>query len=352
MSVTDGPVDLAFTQGLPKIELHAHLTGSISRECLHEIWKQKKAQELGLEMEDPLIAIPPGKVDYDIKTFFPLFSSYIYKLCNDLPSIQYSTKAVLQDFQADGVVYLELRTTPRAMPAAGLAKDDYVKTILDIMQANNQDDANIMRSYLILSVDRRNTTAEAQEVVDLAIKYQSAGVVGVDLCGDPAKGDVRIFADAFAQAKAAGLKITLHFAEGEVSASDVELSTLLSWKPDRLGHVIHVKEEYQKIIEKENIGVELCLSCNVHAKMITGTYSDHHFGMWRHTTVPIALSTDDVGVFCSPLSQEYYLAAQHFALTRGDVKALCERAVDSIFSGSDEKARLLSLYKDWSGWGR
>jgi hypothetical protein len=24
--------------------------------------------------------------------------------------------------------------------------------------------------------------------------------------------------------------------------------------------------------------------------MITGTYSDHHFGIWRHSRVPVALS--------------------------------------------------------------
>lgn len=203
---------------------------------------------------------------------------------------RYSTRAVLQDFQADGVVYLELRTTPRAMPAANLTKDDYISTILDILRAHNEHTSNTMRAFLILSIDRRNTIVEAQEVVDLAIKYQSAGVVGVDLCGDPAKGDVCIFGDAFLRAKAESLKITLHFAETEVSASDLELSTLLSWKPDRLGHVIHVKEEFQRVIEKEKIGVELCLSCNVHAKMITGTYSDHHFGMWRHSSVPVALS--------------------------------------------------------------
>jgi adenosine deaminase len=147
-----------------------------------------------------------------------------------------------------------------------------------------------MRAFLILSIDRRNTVAEAEEVIDLAIKYQSAGVVGVDLCGDPAKGDVRIFGDSFARAKAAGLKITLHFAESEPSSSDLELQTLLSWQPDRIGHVIHVKEEFRKTIEQHDIGVELCLSCNVHAKMITGTYSNHHFGMWRQSSVPVALS--------------------------------------------------------------
>lgn len=101
---------------------------------------------------------------------------------------------------------------------------------------------------------------------------------------------MRTFTDTFTRAKADGLKMTLHFAEAKASATDVELGTLLSWKPDRLGHVIHVKEEYRKVIERENIGVELCLSCNVHARMITGTYSDHHFGMWRQTDVPVALS--------------------------------------------------------------
>lgn len=205
-------------------------------------------------------------------------------------SPRYSTRAVLEDFQSDGVIYLELRTTPRAIPATDVTKDRYVSTVLEILKAHNANNENAMHAFLILSIDRRNTVQEAQEVVDLAIKYMSAGVVAVDLCGDPAKGDVRIFADAFARAKAAGLKITLHFAETEQSATDLELSTLLSWEPDRLGHVIHVNDDFRKIIEQRNIGVELCLSCNVHAKMITGTYSDHHFGMWRHSTVPVALS--------------------------------------------------------------
>jgi len=107
-----------------------------------------------------------------------------------------------------------------------------------------------MQAFLIVSIDRRNTAAEAEEVVDLAIKHQSAGVVGVDLCGDPSKGDIRIFESAFRRAKAAGLKMTLHFAETPGSSSDEELQTLLSWHPDRLGHVINVKEEFQEEIKR------------------------------------------------------------------------------------------------------
>lgn len=263
---------------------------------------------------------------------------------------RYSTKAVLRQFQQDGIVYTELRTTPRAIPDQGVSKEDYVKTVLNVLKAHNDDSTNTLRAFLILSIDRRNTVSEAEEVVDLAIKYQSAGVVGMDLCGDPAKGDVRVFGNSFARAKAAGLKMTIHFAESEASSTDTELQTLLSWKPDRLGHVIRVKDEFQQTIKEQDIGVELCLSCNVHAKMITGTFSDHHFGMWRHSNVPVALGTDNVGVFCSPLSNEYYLAAEHFQLDRSDIRALCERAIDSIFSGPDEHARLKQIYATWDGW--
>ena len=110
---------------------------------------------------------------------------------------------MLHDFQSDGVVYIELRTTPRAIPERNISKEDYVTCILNILREHNEAANNTMRAFLILSVDRRNTAAEAEEVVDMAIKYQSAGVVGVDLCGNPSKGDVRVFTGAFGRARSA-----------------------------------------------------------------------------------------------------------------------------------------------------
>jgi adenosine deaminase len=137
-----------------------------------------------------------------------------------------------------------------------------------------------MTTKLILAIDRRNTASEADEVVDLALKYRAQGVVGVDLCGDPTVGDVSIFRAAFARAKAAGLGITLHFAEAPQSSTDDELRTLLEFEPDRIGHAIHVSEQWKKVIRERRIGLELCLSCNVNAKLIMGGFADHHFGEW------------------------------------------------------------------------
>ena len=215
-----------------------------------------------------------------------MFTSYIYHLCNDIESIEYSTLSVLQDFEDDGVVYLELRTGPRAIPSNAITKSHYVETILSCIE---KAASSRMKTYLILSIDRRNTAEEAMEVVDLAIKYQARGVVGVDLSGDTSKGDVSLYKDAFARAKAYGLRITIHFAEVPESSTNAELETLLSYEPDRLGHVIHVPEGIKREIIRRKLGLELCLSCNVHAKLTNGGFADHHFGYWKEMGCPIAL---------------------------------------------------------------
>lgn len=218
-------------------------------------------------------------------SFFPLFSSYIYHLVNDLPAVKHTTLSVLRDFAADGVVYLELRTTPRALPKSGLSKADYVSAILGTIAEFEKTNDSLLRTKLILSIDRRNTLAEAMEVVALAAQFKDQGVVGVDLCGDPSRAGIQVLQPAFEEIRRScpDLGITLHFAEAEASGTDDELLMLLrEWKPQRIGHVIHTSERVKEEIRKYpgGLGLELCLSCNVHADMVKGGFEGHHFGEW------------------------------------------------------------------------
>ncbi|MCJ1383121.1 hypothetical protein MMC17_006234 [Xylographa soralifera] len=200
-----------------------------------------------------------------------------------------------------------------------------------------------MKTNLILSIDRKDTTDQAMQTVDLAIKHKSRGVVGIDLCGNPLKGDVSLYKKAFSKAKSHDLKLTLHFAEVPASSSETELKTLLSYDPERLGHVINVSDNIKGEIIKRKLGLELCLTCNVNAKLINGGFTDHHFRYWKDKGCPLVICTDDVGIFCSPLSNEYLLLAKHFRLKRKELAELNLGAIGVIFGSVEERERLRRL---------
>jgi len=59
--------------------------------------------------------------------------------------------------------------------------------------------------------------------------------VGIELSGDPRKGDFNDYIELFEKARSErGIKITLHCAETEEQASEAQ--KMIDFKPDRLGH--------------------------------------------------------------------------------------------------------------------
>jgi adenosine deaminase len=223
-------------------------------------------------------------------------------LVTDIASITSTTTAVLNSFQSDNVVYLELRTTPRSIPSAGISTDLYISTVCRAISDFEALPTTTLRTKLILSIDRRNTLEQADATLRVALTYRPM-VVGLDLCGDPSKGDVALFGPVFARGKAEGLGLTLHFGEVPDTINPgltAELETLLSFEPDRLGHVIHVPEAIKSKIKEKGIGLELCVTCNVKAGMIAkgAVAGDHHFGeWWKSKTCPVILCVSLISQF-------------------------------------------------------
>jgi len=94
---------------------------------------------------------------------------------------------VVKEFAADNVKYLELRTTPRDVPATGMTKSSQIASVVAAINAAVSSDEDII-VRLLLAVDRRMSVADVDETLKLAASYasQSDGVVvGLDLSGDP-----------------------------------------------------------------------------------------------------------------------------------------------------------------------
>ncbi|KAI6000936.1 Metallo-dependent hydrolase [Pisolithus marmoratus] len=250
------PSDIEFLQSLPKAELHAHLNGSIPWQTLADLAEHLTLQSADIsdEIAETVARLRSGLTLDEVSEFFPLFRA-IYAITSTPSALSRVTRDVLDSFlkahsdppagftykPAPECNYIELRTTPRA--TAHMSRYTYLTTVLDEVEKFSAD-----RAALIVSIDRRMSEADAKECVDLAIALQAAGrrVVGLDLCGDPRKGDVATFEKHFKRGKDAGLGITLHIAETKENTIAESLA-LLDWRPDRLGHATFLSGEHKAL---------------------------------------------------------------------------------------------------------
>lgn len=58
-----------------------------------------------------------------------------------------------------------------------------------------------------------------------------------------------------------------------------------------------------------------------------------------------------MGFFCSPVSNEYLLAAEHFGVGRAEMLSMCVKSVEMIFGGEQEKKRLREIILQFKNCG-
>ncbi|XP_071706789.1 N6-mAMP deaminase [Rutidosis leptorrhynchoides] len=338
---------------MPKVELHAHLNGSIRNSTLLEL-----AKELG---EKGTIVFPDFehvilKNDRSLREVFKLFD-LIHMVTTDHKTITRITKEVVEDFAAENVVYLELRTTPKRNDSIGMSKRSYVEAIIeglrsvgtslnvnfctnDSMKLSSKTEKKIY-VRLLLSIDRRESTESAMETVNLALEMKDMGVIGIDLSGNPTVGEWKTFFPALKFAREQGLSVTLHC--GEVP-NPVEIQEMLEFLPGRIGHACCFEDEEWKKLKSSKIPVEICLTSNIRTETIS-SFDLHHFAELYKENHPIVLCTDDSGVFSTNLSNEYALASATFGIGKVEMFELARKAVDFIYAGDEVKMELNKLFE-------
>ncbi|XP_057764848.1 N6-mAMP deaminase isoform X2 [Salvia miltiorrhiza] len=376
---------------MPKIELHAHLNGSIRDSTLLELARElgEKGAIVFSDVEHVIL-----KSDRSLNEVFKLFD-LIHIITTDHKTVARITKEVIEDFAADNVIYLELRTTPKRNDSKGMSKRSYMEAVLEGIRSVNSVEVDLSGKLktdasahphsvdglcngigskkiyvrLLLSIDRRETAEAAMETVsslydqtklqvincfgsrdlsdcylflkvELAVDLKDFGVVGIDLSGNPNVGQWMTFLPALEFAKKQGLPITLHC--GEVPNS-VEIRAMLDFLPGRIGHACCFEDEEWKLLQRLEIPVEICLTSNIKTETIASA-DVHHFADLYKSNHPLVLCTDDCGVFSTSLSAEYALASSAFDLGEREMFQLAQKAIDFIFASGGVKEDLKTTF--------
>ncbi|XP_076465708.1 N6-Methyl-AMP deaminase-like [Babylonia areolata] len=330
-----------FCRDLPKIELHAHLNTCFDSHTLQQLVARKAQSNMEVNTWSLNIA------DYrDMEESFNIFK-LIHKVVDDEEAVYKLTVGVLRHFAAENVKYLELRSTPKEIPATGMTRELYVRTMLRAIHDCQGEQLDIV-VYLLLSIDRRQGVEVAQKTVDLAEKFRQETdglVVGIDFSGDPAVGNAADYIPVFLSAKEKGLKVASHLAE--IASFEETLAVLKQAPPDRIGHgtflhrhqSCHGFEEIENIVTNRKIPIEACMTSNLKTKTVT-EYSEHHFAVWFEKKHPVILCTDGSGVYMTSVSEEYMHAARTFNFSKKDLWLISNASIDSSFAPESVKERL------------
>ncbi|CAH0717371.1 unnamed protein product, partial [Brenthis ino] len=325
-----------FCRELPKVELHAHLNGSLSRSTMLQLQRHLADSGMRDKSNAFLDEFQIGSGDTrNLSDCFQVFG-IAHALTSTPETLSMATSLTLREFEDDGCCYIELRSTPKETPYMSIRQ--YIETLIQTIKNTNSS----LITCLIISINRSSTQKEADIIANLAIEYHKKFpdlVVGIELSGNPTVGIFQDFIPALTRAREAGLKVTLHC--GEICNSQ-EVLEMLTFRPDRIGHGVCIHQRYGgndttwELLCKLQIPVEVCLTSNVNTKS-TPDYNSHHFKELYDANIPIILCTDDKGVFATSLSQEYRICAETFGIEPSKLARLSLKACDHIFAEDKRK---------------
>ena len=168
---------------------------------------------------------------------------------------------------------------------------------------------------------------------------------GINLVGreDNDKGYPLRFLSTFRSLRQQYPVIPLSIHAGEVDEPNRHVRDTLLLGADRIGHGLNTITDPDTLLLMRHgpYLIEINLISNLLLEYVS-QYSEHPFAEYLRTGIPVALSTDDRGMWDSTLTDEFYVAVSQFNLSWQELRVLVNNSVQFSFLTDEEKTPLLS----------
>jgi adenosine deaminase len=311
-SRADAVIRDVFPSAEPLAELHTHLGGSVPT---HILWEIAHATGVATGVSDywefeRRVRVP----DAGVEGLDPL--DHIYALCERIQSspdaVERAVHALISGgYRKQRITTVEVRFNPAKRNRSAEIDLDHV--VLAACRA--VDRASIeypaVRAGVVLMCDRTFSVELNDVIVGKALRWRDRGVVGVDLGGPrphPGRYDYAAHAPAFAEARAAGLGVTVHCGE---DGDPTEIGDVVeSLRPHRIGHGVLAHRDVSVLGAVVSAGVvfELCPTSNLR----TAVFGSVEELADAYRTIiaagaQVTVSTDGPEMMRTQLRDEYHL---------------------------------------------
>lgn len=328
----------AFIQGLPKVELHLHIEGSLEPELLFELAQRNN---IDIPYESPQELRKAYEFE-DLQSFLDIY----YQGANALRTEQdfYDlTWAYLERCKADNVIHTEIFFDPQTHTDRGIEFETVINGIHRAMQDGNEQLG--ITSQIIACFLRHLSEESAIETLQSIIKHQDK-IIGVGLDSSELGHPPEKFKRAFQQAKDAGLLTVAHAGEEGPAQNIVDSVEMLS--VSRVDHGVRCVEDeslMDALIESK-MPLTVCPLSNIKL-CVFDEMEQHNIVDLLRKGVAVTINSDDPAYFGGYMTDNFMAVSNAHPMTKSELAQFTINAINASFISEAMKAKYRAQVADY-----
>ena len=321
-----------FIQGMPKVELHIHIEGSLEPELMFTL-----AERNGVALRFKSIEEVRRAYQFsDLQSFLDIYYEGASVLLKE-EDFYDMTWAYLEKVSSQNVRHSEIFFDPQTHTERGVSFETVIRGI-----RRAQEDAEQqlkITSRLIMCFLRHLSADAAMQTIDQALPNRE-WIVGVGLDSSEVGNPPNKFIEVFDKARSEGFLTVAH--AGEEGPPEYVWQALDLLQVKRIDHGVR-SEGDPKLVDRlvrEQIPLTVCPLSNIKLRGFE-TMADHNLKRLLDLGLCVTVNSDDPAYFGGYMT-ENFLAVQHaLGLDKEDLQRLAQNAVQASFISQQERRRLL-----------
>lgn len=340
-----------FIRRLPKAELHLHLEGSVDPLTLSQLsekhhtpfpWASNRYKPLPNSHRSLSVDEAAALYDYEDFTGFLIAFKSVTERLRDPEDFELITYRLVEKLAAEGCLHAEVFVSVGVIFWRGQEFDPLFEGLEHGRLRAEKDFGTSL--YWIFDAVRHFGPDEGEKVLAkaLQLRERASSVIGIGIGGDERIAAPELFAQVYAQAAKAGLRLSVH--AGETVGPQSIYGALDALKAERLGHALSAAGDPALLarLVREQVPLELCITSNLRTSCCA-ELAAHPLRRYFDAGALVTLNTDDPEMFQTSLVREYQLAQDAFGFTNEELRQLAANSFHASWLPAERKRELLKL---------